>query len=294
MAIYKEPFPQIIESINRLNGLALVVAEYVFGEPTAIDPLVLPPDLTPAQKAIDEKVNTSMTITAKDQYSLYQGETTVYYHRMDLKELIRQTPLMADVMALNTTMDIVAALNKKYGLILTADDIVDRPLTTEEKDLDNPISVTLEAMPLSWGWIGNVSVGIRRGGYKLGDYIKGDKINAFDYPATYSTKPFAAVYSYWRDFSAEFAKLDTIVEGTTQLELIRQVLVSVTKDAWTLTANQRYSLADAKVVAVGFTEDAAADYNVQYDRFVRVSLDPVKCLGYIGDLYFHFNEPLEE
>lgn len=294
MAIYSPAFPQILASINRLNGLALVEAEYVFGTPVAVDPLELPEDLTPAQKAIDEKINTSMLITAKDQYSLYQGETTVYYHRMDLKELIRQTPLMADVKSLNTTMDIVTALNKKYGLILTADDIVTRDLTTEEKDLDNPIPVTLEAMPLSWGWVGSVSVGVRRGGYLLGDYIRGDKINAFDYPATYSTKPFAAVYSYWRDFSGEFAKLDTIVEGTTQLELIRQVLVAVTKDAWTLTANQRFSLADAKVVAVGWTEDAATDYNVQYDRFVRVSLDPVKCLGYIGDLYFHFNEPLEE
>lgn len=295
MAIYKEPFPQIVESINRLNGLSLVVSEYIFGEPTAIDPLALPEDLTPAQKAIDEKVNTSMTITAKDQYSLYQGETTVYYHRMDLSELIRQTPLMADVMALNDTMDIVTALNKKYGLILTADDIVTRALTDAEKDLDNPIPVTLEAMPLSWGWVGSVSVGIRRGGYKLGDYIKGDKINAFDYPATYSTKPFAAVYSYWRDFSAQFAKLGPIVVGTSQIEQIRQVLVAVTGDAWTLTANQRYSLADAQVVEVGWTaDDEANKYNIQYDRFVRVSLDPVKCLGYIGDLYFHFNEPIEE
>jgi hypothetical protein len=294
MAIYSESFPQIIASINRLNGLALIPEEYIFGEPVAVDPLELPPDLTPAQKAIDEKINTSMTIAAKDQYSLYQGETTVYYHRMNLNELIRQTPLMADVMALNTTMDIVTALNKKYGLILTADDIVTRDLTAEEKDLDNPIPVTLEAMPLSWGWMGSVSVGIRRGGYQIGDYIVGDKINAFDYPATYSTKPFAAVYSYWRDFSAQYDKLDPVVVGTSQIEQIRQVLVAVTGDAWTLTANQRYSLADAEVIAVGWTEDAATDYNVQYDRFVRVKLDPVKCLGYIGDLYFHFNEPLEE
>lgn len=293
MAIYKSTFPQILESINRLNGLALVEEQYLFGVPAAIDPLDLPEELTPAQKAIDEKVNTSMLITAKDQYSLYQGSVTVYYHRMDLQELIRQTPLLADVMEANTTMDVVASLNKKYGLILTADDIVSRPLTTEEKDLDNPISVTLEAVPTSLGWIGSVSVGMRRGGYKLGDYLTDVTVSAFDYPATYSSKPFAAVYSYWRDFSAQFANLDTVEVGTAQLEAVRLALVAITGHNWTMTANQRYSLAGATVKAVGATIDFPDEYNIQYDRFVRVTVDPVKCLGYIGDLYFHFNAPLE-
>lgn len=294
MAIYKAPFPQIIESINRLNGLALVVEQYLFGLPTAVDPLVLLPDLTPAQKAIDEKINTSLTITAKDQYSLYQGAVTVYYHRMDLKELLRQTPLMADVMTANTTMDVVAALNKKYGLILTQDDIQTRDLTPEEKDLDNPINVTLEAMPNSWGWVGTVSVGMRRGGYKLGDYIKDVTVSAFDYPATYSSKPFAAVYSYWRDCSAQYARLITVQPGVGQIEAVRLALSAITGNAWVMTPNQRYSLAGATVKAVGETADFPDDYNVQYDRFVRVSLDPVLCLGYIGDLYFHFNAPLEQ
>lgn len=294
MAIYKAPFPQIIESINRLNGLALVVDQYLFGVPTAVDPLELPADLTPAQKAIDEKINTSLTITAKDQYSLYQGAVTVYYHRMDLKELLRQTPLMADVMSANTTMDVVAALNKKYGLILTQDDIQTRDLTAEEKDLDNPINVTLDAMPNSWGWVGSVSVGMRRGGYKLGDYIKDVTISAFDYPATYSSKPFAAVYSYWRDYSAQYNRLITVQPGVGQIEAVRLALSAITGNAWVMTPNQRYSLAGATVKAVGETADFPDDYNVQYDRFVRVSLDPVLCLGYIGDLYFHFNAPLEQ
>lgn len=293
MAIYKQTFPQIVESINRLNGLNLTVDQYLFGPPTAIDPLVVDPDWTPAQKAIDEKVNTSMLITAKDQYSLYQGSVTVYYHRMDLQELIRQTPLMADVKEATTTMDVVAALNKKYGLILTADDIVTRPLTTEEKDLDNPINVTIEAMPNSQGWVGSVAVGMRRGGYQLTDYITDLTVSAFDYPAAYSSKPFAAVYSYWRDFSTQYDKLITVEVGTAQMEAIRLVLVAITGNAWTMTANQRYSLAGATVTAVGETIDHEADYNIQYDRFVRVALDQVKCLGYIGDLYFHFNVPLE-
>ncbi|MNQ32310.1 hypothetical protein D3C85_457110 [compost metagenome] len=292
MAIYKQTFPQIVESINRLNGLNLTVEQYLFGPPTPVDPLDLT-DLTLAQKAIDEKINTSMLITAKDQYSLYQGSVTVYYHRMDLQELIRQTPLMADVMEANTTMDVVAALNKKYGLILTADDIVTRPLTTEEKDLDNPINVTIEAMPLSQGWVGSVEVGMRRGGYQLKDYITDLTVSAFDYPATYSSKPFAAVYSYWRDFSTQYDKLITVEVGTTQIEAVRLALVAITGNAWTMTANQRYSLAGATVTAVGETIEHEADYNIQYDRFVRVALDPVKCLGYIGDLYFHFNVPLE-
>lgn len=293
MAIYKAPFPQIVESINRLNGLNLVVDQYLFGIPTAMDPLVLPPDLTPAQKAIDEKVNTSLVITSKDQYSLYQGSVTVYYHRMNLTELIRQTPLIADVMVAETTMDVVAALNKKYGMILSQDDIQTRDLTAEEKDLDNPINVTLEAMPNSWGWVGSVSVGMRRGGYKLGDYLRDVTVSAFDYPATYSSKPFAAVYSYWRDCTSQYAKLITVEPGVGQIEAIRQVLVAITGSAWVMTPNQRFSLAGATVTAVGECFDFPDDYNIQYDRFVRVSLDPVLCLGYIGDLYFHFNTPLE-
>ncbi|MNG13093.1 hypothetical protein D3C84_967480 [compost metagenome] len=81
--------------------------------------------------------------------------------------------------------------------------------------------------------------------------------------------------------------------GTTQIEAVRLALVAITGNAWTMTANQRYSLAGATVTAVGETIEHEADYNIQYDRFVRVALDPVKCLGYIGDLYFHFNVPLE-
>jgi hypothetical protein len=293
MAIYKEPLPQIVESINRLNGLNIVVDQYIFGVPEAIDPLALPEDLSLAQLAIDEKVNTSMLISAKDQYSLYQGEVTVYYHRMDLSELARQTPLLADVIEVNTTMDVVAALNKKYGLILTSDDIQPRDLTTEEKDLDNPINVLLEAMPNSVGWVGSVSVGMRRGGYKLGDFLTDITVSAFNYPATYSSKPFAAVYSYWRDFSTQYSQLITVQPGVDQIEAVRQALSAITGNAWTMTPNQRYSMAGATVIAVGECADHPDDYNIQYDRFVRVTLDPVKCLGYIGDLYFHFNAPLE-
>lgn len=295
MAIYSDSFSQILASINRLNGLNLSVDQYLFGLPSEYVPPEPDPDvkITLAQKAIDEKLNTRMMVTAKDQYSLYQGEVEVFYHRMDLSDLIRQTNLIADVMEATSTQDIINSLNKKYGLILTPADVLVRPLTDEEKDLDNNLGVVIEAMPNSWGWKGSVKVGLRRGGYKLSDYVTDLTVSAFDYPAAYSTKPFATVYSYWRDFSAYQAQLKTVEVGTDQMAAIMAVLTAATGAAWVMTPSVRNSLAGATVVAVGECAEYPETYNVQYDRFVRVSLDPVLCLGYIGDLYIHYNLPME-
>lgn len=293
MAIYQDSFSQILASINRLNGLTLTLDQYTFGIPSAYVPPEDPEGTILSQVAINEKLNTQMVISAKDQYSLYQGDVTVYYHRMDLTELTRQTNLIADVMVATSTQDVVNSLNKKYGLILTAEDIVIRPLTDEEKDLDTTTGVVIEAMPNSWGWIGSVKVGLRRGGYKLSDYVTDLTVSAFDYPAAYSTKPFATVYTYWRDFSAYHAQLINVEPGVDQMDVVRTVLSAATASAWVMTPSVRYSLAGATVVAVGECGEFPETYNVQYDRFIRVSLDPVLCLGYIGDLYFHYNLPVE-
>lgn len=293
--IYKDSFTSIVDSINTLNGLSLVVSEYDFGTPVPYT-VPAPPSgivLTQNQIAINARINTSITISAKGTSSTYQGSQTVYYHRMDLSELARQTNLYVGLKQVNTTQDIVDALNEKYGLILTASDIVIRDLTTSEKDLSTNPSITLEAVSSSYGWVGSVDVAVSVGGYLITDYINDTVIDAFNYPEADATKPFAAIYSYWRDFSSQSNLLEQVATGTNEIDLVRQALVSITGNPWTLTANARYSLSGASVVEVVATEDNPTSYNVRYDKCVRVALDPIACLGYEGDLYLHYNLPVE-
>lgn len=277
MALYKPSMDVMVDSINRLNKLELVPAEYIWSAPAEITPAV-------------GQLNTSIKITAKNQQSAYSGELTVRYHRNPLSDLSTQVQLVVPVKEPTSTMDIITAMNKRFGTLFTAEDIVVRDLTTEEKV--EGATIQLDAVPTSLAWIGSVAVGTRLGGLILGDYLKTTRLNGLNYPSPTTTRPYAQIYSYWRDMSTSYSQLKDIVVGVDQLSIIRDVLAFQTGDNWLLTGSGRYSLQGAEVTAVGLCRENPDISNDKYDFFIKVRLSDTYSIGLTGDLTLHFDEPV--
>jgi len=278
MSIYTDPLAQVVESVNRLNKLDLVASQYIFGTPVPID-------------GATGFVNTTLNVSAKDSQSAYAGAVDVQYRRLDLADLSTQVDLSnVPIHGHTTTLDVVAVLNKLFGLNLTGDDIVSRALTEQEKLY--PGSITLEAKPTSLGWIGQVTIGTREGGYRLQDYVSTITLPGLNYPSPVTTRPYAYLYSYPQDYSASYEDLIQVQVGEDQMQQVLNALKARNpSDPWVLTGSSRYSLQGAAVQEVGNTLDFPGQYNTQYDKFVRVELDDLYCLGLTGELVLHYNTP---
>jgi len=275
MSLYKPSLDVMVESINRLNKLDLVASEYIFEAPIAITPV--------------GQFNTTIVLTAKNQETAYSGSETFRYHRNPLSDLAAQVTLMVPVKEPQSTSDIIAAMNKRYGTLLTDKDVLIRALTDEEK-VHNAV-VELEALPTSLAWTGTVSVGTRPGGYQLADYLKVTRLNGLRYPAATTTRPYAQIYSYWRDFTTSYEQLKDIVVGDAPLEVLGPLLKTQTGDDWKTEGISRFSLAGATIRMVGICADHPTEANPKYDRFIKVVLVDANCLGMTGELTLHFNEP---
>lgn len=274
MALYQMPLEAILEAIKAQNSVDLVEAEYVYG-----NPVVIPEG--------PEGENTSLTITAKDVQSTYDGTVTVKYKRLDLADLATLISTSIKGYNLATIMDVANRLNKIHGLNFTTADFTDGPAGT----VDGVGTVTLTAKATSLHWIGSIEFNVSQGARPLGDFLTVRNLPGLNYPTPRIDKPYAAAYSYWRDFSPVHADLETVEAGTGQLEAVRQALATITSDAWSSTAAQRYSLLGASVTYSGTTV-GREDVNPEYEFAIIVELDETNSVGLSGSLVIHYNLPV--
>lgn len=274
MALYQLPLEAILEAIKTQNNVDLVEAEYVFGNPVVI----------PTGPAGE---NTSMTITAKDIQSTYDGSVPIKYKRLDLADLATLISTSIKGYNLDTVMDVANRLNQLHGLNFTEEDFTDGPAGT----VDGNGTVTLTAKATSRNWIGTIDFTVTQGARPLGDFLTVTTLNGLNYPSPRVDKPYAAAYSYWRDFSAAESDLSGVTVGTAHIEVVRQVLSNITGDAWSSTAAQRYSLLGATVTYAGST-DGRTDVNLDYAFAVIVALDETNSVGLSGSLILHYNPPI--
>lgn len=277
MSLYTDPLAQVVESINRLNKLDLVASQYIFGVPVA-------------DSSHGPFANTKISISAKDTQSAYAGSQDVWYRRLDLASLAVQANLDLPIHGHTTTLDVVNALNRRFGTALTSADIANRALTATEMQL--PGTITLDATTTSLGWIGSVTVNTRLGGYRLQDTVTQVSLPGLNYPSPTTTRPYAYIYSYSQDYSASYDDLVQVLVGQDQLQQVLNALKAhAPADPWVLVGSSRYSLQGAAVQEVGDTADHPDKYNVNYDKFVRVLLDDQYCVGLTGELILHYNTP---
>lgn len=274
MALYQLPLEAILEAIKAQNNVDLVEAEYVFGNPVVIA-------TGPAGE------NTSMTITAKDIQSTYDGSVPIKYKRLDLADLATLISTSIKGYNLVTIMDVAERLNQLYGLNFTEEDFAD-----EDAGLtDGAGTVTLTAKATSRNWIGTVDFTVAQGARPLGDFLTVTNLPGLNYPAPRVDKPYAAAYSYWRDFSPLHEDLQAVAVGTADIDVVRQVLTTITGDVWSSTAAQRYSVMGASVTYAGSTV-GREDVNPDYEFVVIVALDETNSVGLSGSLVLHYNLPV--
>ena len=272
MALYKTPKAAIIGAIKALNGVTLIESEYVFGAPVAVAPA-------------GDGTNTSITITAKDVTSTFDGAVTVRYIRLKLEDLLVLIPGTVQVPGVTTTLAFAQDLNRIYGTNFTADDLVDEPVTM----LPGDARVTLTAKPTSLGWTGSVTFSIEAGRLALTDYVKVTDLPGLNFPDAYEGKPFGWAYSYWRNFTPVHQLIDSMTAESPDWVNIRDALVTMTGDPWVLEGQNRYSLEGATGTYMGPTADASFT-NDSYQKVLVITLGTA-CLGYSGRLYFHYNLP---
>lgn len=275
MAIYQRPIDAILAAIRDLNGPLLVEEQYTFGIPTA---MVIP---TPTQ-------NTDLLITAIVPGSPYQGGVTVQYKRLDLSELNILLPLPIAGPSFLTTRDVAVSLNNSHGMNFVESDLENTPVEL----VDGTGAVTLVAKPESLGWIGQVTLQVKKGNYQIDDYVTVKSLPGLNYPGHDVTKPFAEVYSYWRDFSVKKTELATIALGGSSLATLATVLTAVTGDAWVTSGVSRFSLEGAIVDFNGLTL-GKAEYNSSYISALRVTLSESN-LGYSGQLVLHYKLVIDD
>lgn len=277
MSLYKPSLEMLIDSVNRLNNLTLRVQDYTFSNLTAI------PNPT-------GRINTNITITALPN-TKYAGPVTVGYERLELSSLEAQVDLTVPVHDITSSSQILEALNKRFGTVFTSGDIATRTLTAEERTI--PGEIVLTAAASSLGWIGSMTVKTRLGGYKLAEHLVNTSLSGMNYPSPITTRPYAHMYSYWRDFTAAWDDLSQVEVGTAHLSELLAGIRLVTGDDWRLDVGGRYSLLDAVVKErVFIPTDTSERFNVNYEWALVVSLDAAASLGLAGDLVIQFNEPI--
>lgn len=281
MAIYAHPLDTIIRTINTQNKIDLKQDDYLFG-----DPVVLNDSVTAD--------NTSLKITSKNLQSSHSGTVTVTYRRLRLQDVAVQGVISIPAITLTNTRQVYELLNRYYGTIFTDDDIVVRNLTGDE--LTIPGSITITAKSTSYGWVGSATIYTRVGGYELADHMVKKSLIGFDYPGSRVTRPFAHMYSYWRDFTSYYSVLQTVALGNSPETLLalQTALQGITGDNWPLTGTGRYSLFNAQVVEIVLPErDRLTTFNKRYQYGIRVKLDPMSTLGLEGLMTLHYNRPFD-
>lgn len=270
MALYKTPKAAIIGSIKALNGgVTLVESEYVFGNPVSVAPA-------------SDGTNTTITITAKDAASTFDGSVTVRYTRLDLADLAKLVPASLSLPPVTTVWGFAQAFNKVYGTAFEQGDLVDGPV-----NLTNGAgSVTLTAQATSLGWTGTVSFGVEAGRLQIADVVTVTTLPGLNFPDPYEGKPFGWAYSYWRSFSALEPQLSAIIPESVDWQTIAQALTTLTNDTWVTSGQNRFSLSGASLEYNGLTsgtDQANSDY--ESVMIIRLGAD---CLGYSGRLFLHY------
>lgn len=271
MALYKTPKAAINASILALNGVMLVESEYDYGVPV---PIELRGDGT----------NTEITVTARNEFSTYDGSVTVAYIRLALDDLLFLVPDTVQMPVPATTLAFALSFNAIYGTAFTADDIVSEPVVL----VDGSGPVTLTAKVGSLGWTGSATFQVEPGRIPLTG-LSNRSLPGLNFPDPYQNKPFGWAYSYWRNASLQEPLLGPVLVNNPDWTSIRDALVQLTGDPWVLNGQVKYSLSGATVLHNGPTQ-AATYSNNDYDRVMVLQLG-ADCLGFSGRLFLHYNTP---
>ena len=141
--INQDPRAVILDRFNSVNGLTLMLSDFLLSAPEV--------NTDPKYPQANTRVKISPKQTSKFYNSFY-----VYYNRMDFNQITDNPQVSILKGAATHLSDLVNDINIAYGIHLTSDDYHDQTLApTDPNDPNKVIDVTLQALPESYLFIGS-------------------------------------------------------------------------------------------------------------------------------------------
>lgn len=155
----------ILDVINRTNTSSITFMDVDFSLPQNIP-------------SAGSGRNTTVLVTALPN-SRYKGERRVYYWRLPIDQVISEQYRRFPVEGSPTnTLQLIQEVNNRYGLRLTAEDIVVEEIDTSQK----PVDISIRIKSGSYAYIGEVTLNVVAPAIDLSDIITIDLLEGLVYP----------------------------------------------------------------------------------------------------------------
>ncbi|MNF82720.1 hypothetical protein D3C85_249470 [compost metagenome] len=277
-----------LAAINTANSTAFTAADVVIGTPQVVEG---------TWQGQVTTHNTALRLTAKAG-GQYQGTKVLTFDRLKLNELTAAHIPGFRISAYNkdSVHDLIPMIAYWTGIHFTTDDLIDNPLTDNG---DNTWTAILSAKPGSIGWIGNVSVIVKKGSAPINEMVQVTSLPGLNYPTPLDTDTYGQLYLYGYDFTSYFTQVQALAPGvinSTQADelvtMLKAVDISAGKALWTNTpGGTAWNLSGATVVSNGLNS-VSLPTNPAYKYVLALQLDPA-VLTPAGVMYLHYNDPFD-
>lgn len=308
MSLYVEAKQAILNAANAQNGLTLKLTDVTFTT------------VAVASEDVQTTSGKNSTVQLVGNGTTWNGSVAVNYNRLPLSDLLTLVGGTLKVYQATSTLDLLRQLNYQYGMVLTAEDIVDEPVIL---DGDGTGNVVLKAKATSYGWIGSVALSVVHGDEVITYAVQNTTLDGLRYPAHPPTgqnlRPQAPIALYRYDFTSDKTLIESITnailfDGTPGTPAMRLAAAMQAKEVaagytpnpgWTLslTASAR-NIRLSKVVYRGLvTPELKANQQYKYVCMLQLSdgsgqngtttENVTGPSGFYGVLYLHYNDPIE-
>jgi hypothetical protein len=191
----------LLEAINVQNGTSLTWDQIAAGYPEKISTPLAPRD-------------TRVLIYGLNSGG-YKGNVTIEYDRIDFAVLFRNVIPVVVTNPVAKLSDLLPFLNKKYGLSLTADDIVDQSVA----DLGESWTLPIQVKPGNLAWQTDFNLRFAKFFPNLKDVVTDVDLTAIVAPFAVGAKPRAEYVAYGYDYTEI---VDTFTKEWTTNRLLTQ------------------------------------------------------------------------
>ncbi|ANZ50328.1 putative virion structural protein [Erwinia phage vB_EamM_Phobos] len=217
----------------------------------------------------------------------YKGNVTITYNRLEMPVMFRNVVPVVVTNPVDKLSDLLPFLNKKYGLSLIADDIVDQSV----KDLGESWILDVVVKPGSLAWTGTFRLRYAKFFPNLADVITDVDLSAIIAPFTVADKPQAEYVSYgydWTDLRQQFETDWAFNRAITAADVDMLNEIVPLKFTYALPADAKegeISLRGARYQGTAAVA-AKSQHNPDYRRVAVIKLATTS--NYAGNLFFHY------
>lgn len=241
---------------------------------------------TTNQSAYERDTQITATATAKlTELDDYEGSTTLYYDRINIGAYLRNVaPILIDAPDATKMRDIWPIIKERFGLGLTAEEIVN-----DELNWDTVNGQLLRVVSSCLAWTGSVRILMKSRVPNLDDIVAVKELNGLKFFGQ-GIRASGEVYSYSRDITDYASLTQSLVAGTVISDIqVADLLSEVTKDPWTLDDEPAgHNLYNARVEFNGLLGDRIP-IRAGFTHALEISLDENYCVAVGSPLIFYYN-----